>query len=466
MKRIPTLLLCSLLVSYFAYRSVGAQTSQGLTVHAQGRVAADLGTESLDSNAPDQGLAGEKFPSIAVKPNDGNVIVAAMLETIDGPCLTVRSEDGEQTWADPVPLQTFRFGCDAPVVRWAPDGSRVYAAYIDGALALVGAFGEQRKTILVSSSADNGKTWSGPLAAIVGWNVFSPWLDVHTFPSSGTANSRLYVTAQIVDDFNSSSIVFARSFDHGASFRPQRLLAQQGTLPRVIGGKDQDVLACWQTSDATDSFDIRCRASSNFGLTFGNDFTAVNNKSFPLPGFLGPNGLYHRWADGMAPSLMITNNGVAHIAFAADPVKGSSTAEDGDIFYVRSRRPYSSTSWTAPRRLNDGTDHRAQGHPTIVAKLDRNSPTGHVLAVCWEDHRNSIVDNELFDIYCDRTLPGWGPDIRISDSSSHTELLQDYFDQDRSLFIGHVDSSASRELNDRSIHVIWPGVSTERTLLP
>jgi len=307
-------------------------------------------------------------------------------------------------------------------------------------------------------------------------DVSYPWIDVHTFPSNSAANSKVYVIAQTFDRRNSlttSHTVFAVSNNHGASFRPQQeLTVNHGFLPRVIGGKDQDVLACWGDSDNPDTFDIRCRTSSNFGVSFGKEFTAVNNKSFPLPGFLGPNGTYHEWADGMAPALMITNNGVAHIAFAADPVKGSTTAEDGDIFYVRSRPPYSGTSWTAPRRLNDGTDHKAQGHPTITAKRDPNSPTGHVLSVCWEDHRNSVVDNDLYDVYCDRTLTGWGPDIRISDSSYGSIPIAGF--EDRIARIGPVDSSASRVLSDRSIHVIWSGnfrprnfgIHTERTLLP
>jgi hypothetical protein len=114
MKRILALLVCSLIVSYFAFRSIKAQTGQGLTVLAQGLAAPD-------SNTPDQLIDGHPdspfFPSIAVKPNNGNIIVAAMLQTTDGPCLTFRSEDGGQTWVDPVSLHDGFFEADAPVVR-------------------------------------------------------------------------------------------------------------------------------------------------------------------------------------------------------------------------------------------------------------------------------------------------------------------------------------------------------------
>jgi hypothetical protein len=446
-----SLLVCSLLVTYLAVHSSQAHTA-AVTV------------QSPDSHAPDQPVGGI-LSTIAVKPNNGNIIVAAFLESLDGPCTSVRSLDGGQTWVDPFILKDVEdsfgeFGCDTPVVRWSPDSSKVYAAFIGGAWAP----NNDHNVVFLRSSADNGKTWSNPIGVIaVSSLVGSFWLDVHTFPSSGPANSKVYVIAE------SSGIVFAASTDHGASFRPQQFLnLNRGALPRIIGGNDQDVLACWIDSDVPDTFDIRCRASSNFGLSFGKEFTAVNNKSFPLSYVLGlgppgDNESDYIWYDGMAPSLMITNNGVAHIAFTADPVKGSSTPEEGDIFYVRSRRPYSGTSWTAPLRLNDGTDHKAQGHPTITAKRDPNSPTGHVLSVCWEDHRNSVVDNDLYDVYCDRTLTGWGPDIRISDSSYATPFFSG--SDSRASRLGPVDSSASRVLSDRSIHVIWSGFS-EKTLLP
>jgi hypothetical protein len=427
---------------------------------AQGQQPAELRVQSRDSHAPDQVLPGGFiYPSIAVKPNNGNIVVAAMLDTLDGPCLAVRSDDGGQTWKAPVTLpmgSSRNFGCDAPVVRWSPDSSRLYAAYLDAAFVS----DNDQRVLLVSSSSDNGKTWSNPVVAITGPYVISAWIDVHTFPSIGNANSRVYIFANISNSDQAGPpaqpgrIVFTVSFDHGASFRPQRVLAlNHGALPRVIGGKDQDVLACW-----VDSEQIHCRTSSNFGQNFGPGFTAVKNRPFR-------GGSPY---DGAGLSLAITPGGVAHIVFSGAPVQ-SSPPDYSDIFYVRSNRPYSGTSWSAPLRLNDRTDHQAQLKPTITAKRDPSHPPGHSLSVCWEDYRNSTPGNGLYDIYCDRTLPGWGPDIRISDTSYVP--YEDSGSVNRVARTGPIDSSTSRVVGDRLIHVIWSapvgfGVLTEKTLLP
>jgi hypothetical protein len=411
----------------------------------------------------------ENEPSIAVKPNNPNFLVAAshLLGNPSGKCGAFRSLDGGATWSGPVllPLRFATDFCSDPVVRYAPDGSFVYASYLSVRPELSTA------DVLVTRSS-NGVNWSFPKVAIRGADYDhdglldlpdKPWLDVHHFPNRSGANSQVYVTTTLFAANGDVHILFSRSSNFASSFSAPGFLATepessaivlQGSRP--IGGRDRDVLVCWYNSEADGwgpevggggVFDIRCRTSSDFGVTFGGEFAAVDNMSFELPFFLGPRvgfaGAYHRWWGGMEPSMAITEDGVAHMVFAADPKPGQTRTsfEDGDIYYVRSPRPYS--SWTPPAKISDDTRRRSQGYPTITAKKVSG---GSVVVAFWEDHRNSVVDNELYDIFSDQTLPSWGADIRISDLSSFSDFV----------FIGdYIDSSASRVLSDRAVHVIW-----------
>lgn len=402
----------------------------------------------------------ENEPSIAVKPNNANTVVAAshLIGDPSGKCGAFRSADKGETWTGPV-LLPLRFAtdlCSDPVVRWSPDSSHVFAAY----MSIRGDF--STADIVVTRSTNNGATWAAPKVAIAGGDLDGdgfmdfpdkPWLDVHTFAA---ASNSVYVTTTIFDNDGDIHIRFARSINDATSFLAPLVLADataasgvviQGSRP--IGGRGNVVLACWYNSE-TDGwgpaaggggvFDIRCKRSGDAGVSFGVELVAVNDKSFENSFWLGPFAAYHRWWGGMFPSLMITNDGVAHMVFTADPVAGEGTAEAGDVFYVRSPNPYS--SWSAPQRLNDPSS-RAQGYPTITAKRITG---GSILAAFWEDHRNAPVDNEIYDTFSDHTLPAFGPDILVTDIPSQSDFI----------FIGdYIDSSTSKVVSDRTAHVIW-----------
>jgi hypothetical protein len=131
-----------------------------------------------------------------------------------------------------------------------------------------------------------------------------------------------------------------------------------------------------------------------------------------------------------------------------DPVTGaeiflpdvSTTAEDGDIRYIRSPgKPFS--SWSVPVTLNDDGLVRAQGYRRWKTSQDDHGKT--TLHVLWEDHRRSPEgptdpdrfgesSNLYYDIFATshRTGRGWTRNRRVTDKRSIVDFIfiGDYFD--------------------------------------
>lgn len=423
-------------------------------------------------------ITDENEPSIAAKPNSTSTVIAASHDLPNAPCAAYRSTDGGGTWTKSfLPLLLASDVCSDPVVRWAPDGGRVYAIY----MSIRGDF--STADIVVSSSTNNGASWGTPVVAIAGSaSKFpdKPWGDVHTFESGTNAKNKLYVTATLFNSDGSIDIGFSRSTNGGSTFpdsgAPFLLASESANVlqgSRPIGGKSYtsasgDVLVCWYNSNAdswlSGSFSIRCRSSGTYGSTlasFGAETIAVDNTPFALfetPYWLGPFSQNHRWWGSMFPSMIISNDGSAHLAYTADPVAGSDDSEDGNIYYIKSPgAPY--TGWTPPTMLNDGWDYKAQGYVSITSK--KLSSDGSVLYADWEDHRNSpwynappgfdcgsAVENCFYDIYSDQTSPAWSWDTRVTDVSS----MSDY------IFVGdYKDTSTSRSTSSaqQKVHTIW-----------
>jgi hypothetical protein len=401
----------------------------------------------------------ENEPTLAAKPNSTTILVAGshLIGHPSGKCGAFRSSDGGNTWLGPVLLPLLPIAgdfCSDPVMRWAPDGTKVYAAY----MSIRGD--DSSSDIVVSKSINNGATWSPPVRALAGSAtrfMDKPWLGTH--PVSSVAN--VYVTGTAFFSSGAVEIRFTRSINSGGAFgAPLILAAESATSPvalqgsNVTGGNGTDVLACWYNSE-TDGwgpggggrfFDVRCKASTNGGVAFGGEIVAVNNAFNELPFWLGPAAAYHRWWGGMFPRLVITTDGVAHMVFTSDPVLGSATPRDGVIIYTRATRGSAGpiyANWGRPAQISS-TENAAQGYPNIAAK---QVSEGNVVVVAWEDHRlSSSGDNNLYDIFSDQTNPSFGTDWRISDLSSLSQFT----------FIGdYTESSANRIPSDRVVHTIW-----------
>jgi hypothetical protein len=151
-------------------------------------------------------------------------------------------------------------------------------------------------------------------------------------------------------------------------------------------------------------------------------------------------------------------DGRAHLVYTHDPEENgftfvdpetgeevfipdvSTTAEDGDIRYIRSSGPPFG-SWSAPVTLNDDGLVRAQGYPALeTSQGDDGKTTLHVL---WEDHRRSPEvpadsdrfgesSNLYYDIFTTSHKPGrgWSRNTRVTDKRSISDFLfiGDYFD--------------------------------------
>jgi hypothetical protein len=427
----------------------------------------------------------ENEPSIAVNPVNPKFVVGVFHALGTGKCAVYRSTDGGLSWSFVTYLPLLYPGdfCSDPIVRYSPHGAIVYAAYmsIRGDLSTA--------DIVVCRSTNNGATWcTTPIVAIPGGpDRFpdKPWLDVHRFFPGANTNTRVYVTTTVFGP-DSCWIEFSSSTNGGLTWSapipltppsPECSPVVQGSRP--IGGRAVSsligyVLACWYNSEddgwLTGVFDIRCRVSDNYGVTWGPEVVAVDNMKYELTYWLGPDCKYHRWWGAMFPSIMIGPDGVAHMVFTADLTPSATwhgcpdpdaelpgaDQEAGDIFYVRSPG-YPYTTWSVSHMVSRDFPGWAEGYATVNVKVVSGIP---VIFVAWMDHRVSswTEANSKYAIYGTWTWPGkWGwfsENLPISDVESHSDWI----------FIGdYIDSSTSNVATDPFVYLIWTDRSDKNT---
>jgi len=405
----------------------------------------------------------EMNPSLAVRPSSSDIIVSAYYDDFSGLSKTKTSKDRGSTWSvtQTLPARLAGDHTMRPVVRYAPNSSYVYAVYLSVRSDL------SASDVMITRSNNNGATWQTPKVVFAagdydgdGFNdmLDACWVDVHTYPNTSSARSYAYVTATVIEHDGGSRVLFRRVLSYGLTVDAAFTYASvdspalvQGA--RAVGGLGGDVLIVYWFAasgvSSTSDFLIRYASSANFGLSFPNVGDAVQTV-FQLPQFLGPNGAYHSWWQGMWPSVAMTTSGVAYVTYAYDPEVGSDTDEDGDIAAIRSPRPY--TSWTPQEVI---FEEHAQGFPTVATK---KTAGGCFLMLAWEDHHLSTAgDNELYDIY------GFYPETGIW---SHPALfrINEFSSHSSDLFVGdHIDSGASALTTERIIQVIWTDRSDKAT---
>jgi BNR/Asp-box repeat protein len=394
----------------------------------------------------------EDEPTVAANPRNPTYVVAGshFIGDTGNRCVAHYSRDGGKTWnVRPIfmPMLTHSSECSDPILAYAPDGSRVYYAYIDI------DFSDTFK-ILVSYSDDNGKSWKGPVVALSApvTDYDKPWIGTHV-PVGGDDHSYqgnsnwVYVTATRFPFFTPDcSIDFTRSSNKGTSWSaPQRLdigncagSSGPSTTTQVVqgsrpsGGLGGGVLVAWYHSGLdgwlSGTFQIRTRYSANNGATF-NPVVVSSSDATELSFYLGPLFAYHRWWGGMFPDVEVAPDRSAHIVYTTDPVPGPETAEEGDIRYVTSVGPPYAT-WSIPATVNDDNSGRAQGWATLEATTDNRGT--RVVYALWEDHRTSDVDNRQYDIFWTKKV-GHGlfaENEKLTDQISTSDFifLGDYFD--------------------------------------
>lgn len=352
-----------------------------LNAHEEGKPApSGLRTVSDKPNRSAHNFAIRDFPNVhedeptvAANPHSDELLVAGSHFIADGNrCIAHYSSDGGKTWSPrPIfmPQLTHRSNCSDPVLAWAPNGSRVYYAYMD--IKFEVTFTDSTLTltedfdIVQSYSDDDGRTWTGPIIALngdpssfsidfstnpptittePGFDYDKPWISTHVTGGGGNSDW-VYVTAtKFENNFSETvpdecEIHFTRSSDKGKTWSPPTMLdtsagacgdpiVVQGSRPS--GGPGGGVLAAWYNSTPDGwlegGFQIRTRYSSNHGTGFG-PITVASADATELPFFLGPAGgtppfvfnKYHRWWGSMFPDVEIAPDGSAHIAYTHDP---------------------------------------------------------------------------------------------------------------------------------------------------
>lgn len=394
--------------------------------------------------------AWETNATIAVRPNNANIIVAAFEEEYGGYSWTTTSTDKGETWSTPKKLPP-RVASDyvyTPVIRYAPNSAYLYAVYISE------DYYSNLQYVMISRSTNNGSSWSAPKVVFYPTDYdgdyvadywFRPSVDVHYF-STTTANPYLYVTCSMETSLGYFTSFFRRSKDSASTLNttywstPAYYFALGA---KAIGGKAGDVLWVFSAANALSTsypFYILSVSSKDYGNTWP-ELTESAPLYYQTPMWLGPSAAYGYWLYSMMPSVAMMSSGTAYVAVTVDPVSGSTTPEDGDIYVMRSPRPY--TTWSYPEDLTYYW-WGAQGMASIRGKKTAN---GSVAFVAFEDHSWSSYDNELYDIsVCYTGLTGGWKTARITDVSSMTsyEFNQLY-----------MDTSVSASTTDRVVHVIW-----------
>lgn len=429
--------------------SSGFTVASGSVRSASGRANVGIGVDPVQD---------ENEPTVVANPRNADILVAGSHSlfppaflTETGRCVAYASRDGGSTWSAPVlmPQLTSESQCADPVLAYAPDGRRVYFAYMDIKFSetIVGdpenpdlVTVHSDLDVLVSHSDNGGRTWQGPVVALngdpssvtfdpqtgeplefePGSDFDKPWIAAHAAgkDQGKGIRRRVYVSATRFDTFNPGfecAIVVTRSLNRGTTWRtPLEVESSGGDCgnPVVVqgsrpsAGRGRQVVLAWYNSGRDGflegSFKIRTAFSTD-GSRWTTPRTAVRD-SFEPPEFLGPFAFYHRWGATKLPDVEIAPDGRAHIVYAHDPEENgftfvdpetgeeffdpgtSTTAEDGDIRYITSpRAPF--RSWSRPRTLNDDGLVRAQGYPALETSRQRNGKIA--VHVIWEDHRLS-----------------------------------------------------------------------------
>lgn len=158
--------LFSTMPMLIAAESLGITEIEGKKIKGESsQSGSGISRKEIDVGIGIDATKHENEPTVAVNPRARRNLVAGSHYFPAGAgiqCVAYTSSDGGATWSapSPMPMLTPASSCSDPVLAYAPDGSRVYYAYMD----IKGSDFD----IVVSHSDDNGMTWSAPVIALNG----------------------------------------------------------------------------------------------------------------------------------------------------------------------------------------------------------------------------------------------------------------------------------------------------------
>lgn len=299
--------------------------------------------------------------------------------------------------------------CFSVDLAYAPDGSRLYAAYY-----AVGT------GILVSSSDDDGQSWGSPQLVIAIPSFFTnpePAIATQRRDDNGAMVYVAVASFTSNNDIIDTAILFARSEDGGKTWDDPKQLdrgrfdstSQKGIFvdkPKIAGGVGGELLLAWAVAEwVTVRSEIRVRRSANYG------------------GGFDPVSVAAAWEELFASShdVKIGHKGAAHLAY------DQHIFGDTSVRYVWSAGP-PYRSWSAPVTVNDDRDPHIKGRPALQAQRCGDVTLLHLI---WVDTRNDPIPDETgtYDVYYAQKAakPGanWSKNVRVSNVSSQYAAVFD-----------------------------------------
>jgi len=353
-----------------------------------------------------------------------------------------RSTNRGQSWTDKGELGAANNGDPSIAVDQA-SGTFFY-----GELATIGG----NPAIGVARSTDDCQTFGSPVnasAASSGLKTPGNGTTLSDKPSiavdntGGANDGNIYVCwTRFIDTSNpldgttdTSELRFSRSTDGGATYVNEQVIQTQGTSPfgcSVKVGPNGQVDVAWADRSGGTAGDIRFRASTDGGLTFGpNIQISTGNR---LPGVdrvvsCGTNNnrntlngnirmLHQAWL--AVDTTGSANNGNLYAVWMSDP---TGSTDNSDVFFSRSTN--GGTNWSAPLQLGGGTT-TDQFEPNVSVGGDEGTVT-----VAWYDRRNDTANNFNIDVFKAFSTDGgatFGSIQRVTNTSFGVPQLNPNFD--------------------------------------
>lgn len=380
---------------------------QTMTAAAQPVLVDDTQVNAAAGDPGDNTTQSET--SLAVR---GNTVCAGFNDS--GPVAGIsgfaRSTNRGQTWTDQGELGAGNNGDPALAVNQAT-GTFYYGenATIGGNPAIgVARSTDDCQTFAVqvnASAASSGLNAPGNLTTL------SDKPSIAVDNSGGATNGNVYVCwTRFIDTSNpsdgnadQSELRFSRSTDGGATYVNEQILQAQGPAPfgcSVKVGPNGQVYVVWADRIGATAGDIRFRASTDGGQTFGGNVQVstgnrlpgvdrvvscgVNNNRTTLNGNVRM--LHQAWL--AVDTTGSVSNGNLYVVWASDP---TGNVDNSDVFFSRSTN--AGANWSAPVQLGGGTI-TDQFEPAIAVGGDEGT-----VSVAWYDRRNDTVNNLNTDVF-------------------------------------------------------------------
>jgi hypothetical protein len=323
-----------------------------------------------------------------------------------------------------------------------------------------------RGEVVVSSSTDNGTSWSAPIVAVSLPKLVSdkPWLAIDTGANSPNKNA-LYISTTQFDSENNSQIYVTHSSDGGQTWQSVAA-ASQAVYPQVDQFSDLAIgadgtvylsyMSCSATGPAKDCGD---RAGMLY-LTQSAD----GGNTWSTPVLMATMGLaFDNCLCAFFGNLPNTSEPMSDIPVIA--IDNSSGAHAGELYVAA----YSWTGVFMQLLLGTSTDGGNVWNPAIAVapKTDKHDQFLHwinvnakgVLGITWLDRRNdpNNVDYEAFGTWSNDGGKTFATDIQMASEPSNP--LNDGFN---GYFMGEY---AGNIWDGSTLYAAWPdtrnGTSTQ-----